>query len=41
MIGAGASVGEATGLIAVVGQGVKLAAGETVKAGEQTRVTTP
>ncbi len=35
VIGAGASVGEATGLIAVVGQGVKLAAGETVKAGEQ------
>ncbi|MDD3212513.1 MAG: glucose-1-phosphate adenylyltransferase [Eubacteriales bacterium] len=35
VIGAGARVGEETGNIAVVGQNVKLAAGETVKAGEQ------
>ncbi|HNW86500.1 MAG TPA: glucose-1-phosphate adenylyltransferase [Candidatus Limiplasma sp.] len=35
VIGAGAKVGEETGNIAVVGQNVKLAAGTTVKAGEQ------
>lgn len=38
VIGAGAHVGEKTGNIAVVGQNVKLAAGETVKAGEQRAV---
>ena len=35
VIGAGSKVGEETGNIAVVGQNVKLAAGATVKAGEQ------
>ena len=34
-IGPGAVVGEETGAIAVVGQNVKLSAGEVVKAGEQ------
>ena len=38
VIGAGAHVGDKTGNIAVVGQNVKLAAGETVKAGEQRAV---
>ena len=35
VIGAGAVVGEETGNIAVIGQNVKLAAGDIVKAGEQ------
>ena len=34
-VGAGATVGEETGNIAVVGQQVNLPAGSTVKAGEQ------
>ncbi|MCE5343667.1 MAG: glucose-1-phosphate adenylyltransferase [Eubacteriales bacterium] len=35
VIGTGAKVGEATGSIAVVGQGVRVMAGDVVKAGEQ------
>jgi glucose-1-phosphate adenylyltransferase len=35
VIGAGARVGEATGAIAVVGQNMRLTAGDVVKAGEQ------
>jgi glucose-1-phosphate adenylyltransferase len=35
VIGAGAKVGEATGAIAVIGQNVRLMAGDVVKAGEQ------
>ena len=35
VIGAGAAIGEATGNIAVVGPNVTLAAGSSVKAGEQ------